>query len=302
MSNSNLYTQTSGSTEVVKTMLPTPHPAQLAVTPVIGAGKLFNNDLDTVFVAASEVGDAKTSLTSSPSAVSKTLTFDAPHDTCSEAWLHNMRVGISHSEMVAECLPLFSDIQSSITLSHRETLVNWMVLVSADSKQLSCKRETLALAVHLVDRMLGVKPFALSKLQLLGAASYFIAAKWHEEAYVEASELSVLACGGVYSVEEILTMEQVVLRSLHYKLQTVTAPEVGYLLLYLTEWWPTSQKDVERRKAKRVLEYLLDATLYDATFVGVRPTLIAAAALYLTRRVIGVPPHKAWVSFIGKRC
>lgn len=62
--------------------------------------------------------------------------------------------------------------QSDITASMRSILVDWLVEVSEEYK---LHRETLFLAVNYIDRFLSYMSVQRGKLQLVGAASMFLA-------------------------------------------------------------------------------------------------------------------------------
>ena len=63
--------------------------------------------------------------------------------------------------------------QPDITTSMRNILVDWLVEVAEEYK---LHRETLCLAVNYIDRFLSHMSVLRGKLQLVGAASMFLAA------------------------------------------------------------------------------------------------------------------------------
>lgn len=68
--------------------------------------------------------------------------------------------------------PSYMKKQQDITNSMRSILVDWLVEVSEEYK---LHRETLFLAVNYIDRFLSQMSVQRSKLQLVGAASMFLA-------------------------------------------------------------------------------------------------------------------------------
>lgn len=68
--------------------------------------------------------------------------------------------------------PGYMKKQQDITSSMRSILVDWLVEVSEEYK---LHRETLFLAVNYIDRFLSQMSVQRSKLQLVGAASMFLA-------------------------------------------------------------------------------------------------------------------------------
>lgn len=69
--------------------------------------------------------------------------------------------------------PGYMKRQQDITSSMRSILVDWLVEVSEEYK---LHRETLFLAVNYIDRFLSKISVLRGKLQLVGAASMFLAA------------------------------------------------------------------------------------------------------------------------------
>lgn len=73
--------------------------------------------------------------------------------------------------------PGYMSKQPDITNGMRSILVDWLVEVSDEFK---LEAQTLHLAVTITDRFLSVMSVMRSKLQLVGTASMFIAAKFEE--------------------------------------------------------------------------------------------------------------------------
>ena len=69
--------------------------------------------------------------------------------------------------------PQYMKKQPDITASMRSILVDWLVEVAEEYK---LHRETLCLAVNYIDRFLSHMSVLRGKLQLVGAASMFLAA------------------------------------------------------------------------------------------------------------------------------
>ena len=64
------------------------------------------------------------------------------------------------------------DKQADITFPMRSILVDWLVEVG---EEFECRTETIYLACNYVDRFLSFMSVQRAKLQLVGAASLFIA-------------------------------------------------------------------------------------------------------------------------------
>ncbi|KAL5011884.1 hypothetical protein ScPMuIL_010435 [Solemya velum] len=113
--------------------------------------------------------------------------------------------------------------QPDITISMRSILVDWLVEVSEEYK---LHRETLFLAVNYIDRFLSQMSVLRGKLQLVGAASMFLAAKYEEIYPPDANEFAYIT-DDTYSKKQVLRMEHLVLKvcllMLLYQQQTGSA-------------------------------------------------------------------------------
>ena len=72
-------------------------------------------------------------------------------------------------------VPMYMDNQPSLTLNMRSILVDWLVEVQ---ENFELNHETLYLAVKLVDTYLSKQIVTKEVLQLVGAASLFLACKF----------------------------------------------------------------------------------------------------------------------------
>ena len=106
----------------------------------------------------------------------------APYEGALDAWPRQVwqsLLRLEALELAGRDGPL-AEIQTEVDASHRRVLVDWLLGLSCSDEMLSVERVTLALAVAWIDRMLRIKVIPLEKLQLLGAACYFISAKLEE--------------------------------------------------------------------------------------------------------------------------
>uniref|UniRef100_A0A182U0S9 Uncharacterized protein n=1 Tax=Anopheles melas TaxID=34690 RepID=A0A182U0S9_9DIPT len=146
--------------------------------------------------------------------------------------------------------------QTDITHSMRTILVDWLVEVSEEYK---LQGETLALAVSYIDRFLSFMSVVRAKLQLVGTAAMFIAAKYEEIYPPDVSEF-VYITDDTYTKTQVLRMEQLILKVLSFDLTV-----------------PTSL-------------YLCELSLLEADpFLTYMPSKIAAGALALARRTLDLP-------------
>lgn len=163
--------------------------------------------------------------------------------------------------------------QPELSWDMRGTLVNWMVQVHLRFKLLP---ETLYLSVNMLDRFLSCRPVVLSKFQLVGISALFIACKF-EEIYFPSLNDFVYACDNIYTVDEIRRAERYLLNGLKW--------EMGFPgpLNFLRR---LSRADNFDTRIKVLSKYLIETTLVDSRFVGVRISGLVAAAVWLARKMI----------------
>ena len=112
--------------------------------------------------------------------------------------------------------------QPDISHSMRSILVDWLVEVAEEYK---LQTETLYLAVAYIDRFLSYMSVQRSKLQLVGTACMFIAAKYEEIYPPDVSEF-VYITDDAYSKAELRSMELNILKVKH----SSNAPGNVYIL------------------------------------------------------------------------
>lgn len=169
--------------------------------------------------------------------------------------------------------PGYMDSQTEIHWAMRSILVDWLVQVQ---HRFSLLPETLFLTINYIDRFLSIKTVSLSKLQLVGAVALFVAAKYEEINCPSVQEIAYMVDNG-YHVDEILKAERYMIDLLDFNLG-----------------WPgpmsflrrTSKADDYDLETRTLAKYLLEVTIMEKTFVGAPPSWLAAAAHFLSRRML----------------
>ncbi|KDR72556.1 hypothetical protein GALMADRAFT_252687 [Galerina marginata CBS 339.88] len=170
--------------------------------------------------------------------------------------------------------PDYMKDQVEINWEHRDLLVDWLLQVHAKFGLLA---ESLFLCINLLDRFLGSRPISIAKLQLVGLACFFIATKFEETYAPSVREMAGLA-DDQFSVEEILKAERYILRTLEWDLR---APgPMGWLRR-------GSKADDCETNARTIAKYLIEIGIVERRLIGVVPSLMAAAALWLARLTLG---------------
>ena len=117
----------------------------------------------------------------------------------------------------------------------RSILVDWLVEVAEEYK---LHTETLYLAVSYIDRFLSYMSVQRSKLQLVGTACMFIAAKYEEIYPPDVGEF-VYITDDTYNKRQVLRMEHLVLKVLGFDL---SLPTVNVFLSQMCERSKTEDK------------------------------------------------------------
>ncbi|GLB39126.1 putative cyclin family protein [Lyophyllum shimeji] len=169
---------------------------------------------------------------------------------------------------------------SELDWEKRGILVDWILQVHA---RFNLLQETLFLFTNILDRFLSARPISLSKLQLVGITAFFVAAKYEETYAPSVAEIAYLA-DGQYTVEEILKAERYILKTLAWDLR-YPGP-MGWLRR-------GSKADDCDTKARTVGKYLMEIGCLEWRLVSTPPSLLAAAAMWLGRLVLG---REIWTS------
>ncbi|XP_047083815.1 cyclin-A3-2-like [Lolium rigidum] len=174
--------------------------------------------------------------------------------------------------------------QGAITPTKRAKVVDWLVEVAADFKLLA---DTLHLAVSYFDRFLSVGVIIPSELQLLGVTALLVAAKFENDMH-KVGEYSDIT-DNTYTKQQVVKMEADILKLLKFEMGSPTART--FLRRYITMC-----RRGDRAKA-RTLEfmcsYLAELSLLDYDCTMFKPSVVAAACLFLARFTIS-PKNRPW--------
>jgi len=175
--------------------------------------------------------------------------------------------------------PKYMTKQPDINMNMRAILVDWLVEVSEEYK---LHDETLYLAVNYIDRFLSQMSVLRGKLQLVGTAAMFIAAKFEEIYPPELGEF-VYITDDTYSKKQVLRMEHLILKVLNFEMAT---PTPGVYLRRFNKW--VSSDD----STESLSRYLAELSLVDGEpFLQYSPSTVAGASVCLARHTLG---HDAW--------
>ncbi|KAK6465140.1 G2/mitotic-specific cyclin [Scheffersomyces coipomensis] len=159
----------------------------------------------------------------------------------------------------------------------RSILVDWLVEMHLKFRLLP---ESLFLAINIMDRFMSLEVVQIDKLQLLATGSLFIAAKY-EEVFSPSVKNYAYFTDGSYTEEEILQAEKYILTILSFDLNYPNP------MNFLRRISKADEYDVQSRTLGK---YLLEVTAIDHKFIGFRPSLCCASAMYLSRLILGKTP------------
>ncbi|KAH8406648.1 hypothetical protein KR222_001553 [Zaprionus bogoriensis] len=164
--------------------------------------------------------------------------------------------------------------QIHLTTWMRTLLVDWMVEVQ---ETFELNHETLYLAVKIVDLYLCRSVINKERLQLLGAAAFFIACKY-DERQPPLIEDFLYICDGAYNNDELVRMEMETLRTINY--------DLGIPLSYrfLRRYARCAKVQMPTLTLAR---YILELSLMDYATIGFSDSQMASAALFMALRMHG---------------
>jgi len=191
-------------------------------------------------------------------------------------------------ELVNRAKPNYMKKQQDITSSMRSILVDWLVEVSEEYK---LNVETLYLAVNYTDRFLSQMSVLRGKLQLVGTAGMYIAAKYEEISPPDVTEF-VYITDDTYTKKQVLRMEHLLLKVLDFRMNT---PTINCFLTHFLRFLKMTQLNTSE-KVESLARYLAELTLIESeTYLSFLPSQIAASAIYLSMYTLG----KKWTKEIA---
>lgn len=197
-----------------------------------------------------------------------------------EEYAKEIIVHLKQLEQVNRAKHSYLKQQQDITSTMRSILVDWLVEVSEEYK---LHTETLYLAVNYTDRFLSKMSVLRGKLQLLGTAAMYIAAKYEEIFPPDVAEF-VYITDDTYTKQQVLRMEHLILKVLNFHMN---APTANCFLLHFLRYCKSDSK------TEHLARYLAELTLVEAEpFLEYVPSEIASSALYLSMYILG----KKWTS------
>ncbi|KAF8311987.1 hypothetical protein DL93DRAFT_2060475 [Clavulina sp. PMI_390] len=181
--------------------------------------------------------------------------------------------------------PTYMDQQSEIHWHQRTTLVDWLVQIHA---RYHLTPETLWIAINIIDRFLSKRVVSLIKLQLVGVTAMFVAAKY-EEIMAPSVDEFVFMTENTFTREEILKGEKIILQTLGFHISAYCSP-----YSWVRKISKADDYDIQTRTLSK---FLMEVCLLDHRFLCAKPSMIAAIAMYTSRRMLEGDWNEAFIFY-----
>ncbi|CAG5116431.1 unnamed protein product [Candidula unifasciata] len=162
---------------------------------------------------------------------------------------------------------------SDITGKMRAILIDWLCQVH---NRFHLLQETMYLTVSIIDRYLQAKPCSRTKLQLVGVTAMLLASKYEEMYAPEVADF-VYITDNAYTKKDVRDMEQDILRTLDFSFGRPLC------LNFLRRNSKAGQVDATKHT---LAKYMMELAMVEYDMAHLRPSYIAAAALYLAMLVL----------------
>ncbi|KAJ6507464.1 hypothetical protein DFH09DRAFT_1101271 [Mycena vulgaris] len=182
--------------------------------------------------------------------------FDDP--CMASEYVREIQLYLKEAEWATMPNPTYMDSQPKLTWEMRGMLNEWLVQVHTRFRLIP---ETFFLCANLIDRFLSSRVISPSKLQLVGMACLFIAAKY-EETVAPAVANFIHICEGTYTTADMLQAEQHILRAVEWNLSYPTP------INYLRRISKVDNYDVQTRT---VAKYLAEIACMDHRLIDSPP-------------------------------
>lgn len=165
--------------------------------------------------------------------------------------------------------------QKELSWKHRGILMDYLIGIHYRFK---LAPETLYLMTNIIDRFLSIRVVSLSKLHLVGMASLFIASKFEDIMSPSVSNLAHISNEEIQE-EDLLKAERYILKALEYKISNFPQP-----MNWLRR---VSKADGYNHDVRAVAKFFLEIHVVEKKLVGIKPSLLAAASIWLGRLTLG---------------
>ena len=165
--------------------------------------------------------------------------------------------------------------QKEINDRMRAILVDWLIQIN-----FSCrfKEDTLYTTIWIIDTYLSTNNISVSKFQLLGLASFLISCKFNEIDYPSLKKFIEMT-DNAYKIEELINMEQIILKSLKFNIIFPSANDFYNLISNL----------FNLNKEQYFLgKYFLDSCLINYELIKYSNSHIAISVVYIVLKYFNI--------------
>jgi len=169
----------------------------------------------------------------------------------------------------------YMNMQNEINEQMRAILIDWIIEVHF---QFNLRQETLYMTIWIIDTYLSFNLVSRKKLQLLGITCLLISCK-SQEIYFPHQNKFIEVTDGAYNREEMLKMENEILKKLNFKIVFPTSNDFYNILSKLYNF---------EKKQYFLGKYFIESVLIDYKMIKYSGSIISAASTYLVMKYFGI--------------
>ena len=173
----------------------------------------------------------------------------------------------------------YMNMQKEINEQMRAILIDWIIEVHF---QFNLRQKTLYMTIWILDTYLSFHIISRKKLQLLGISCLLISCK-SEEIYFPQQNKFIEVTDGAYTREEMLFMENEILKQLNFNIVFPTSNDFYDILSKLYNF---------NKKQYFLGKYLIESTLIDYQMIKYSASIVSAACVYLVMKYFGMKGYQ----------
>jgi len=209
--------------------------------------------------------------------------IDEPDICTSTQYGNDIIYHMLEQEKSYQASPKYMSKQEDLTDNMRVILVDWLAEVSGEY---NITEQTHHLAVNYTDRFLSKIRVKRAKLQLVGVTALYIAAKLEEIYPPELNEF-VYVTDDTYTKSQMLKMEQLMMKTLEFRLQPPTSIE----FLHIFNFEMYKNEKLKNQKLFNMSLFLCDLMTTSSKMIGELNSRKACAAMLYSLNSLSEEMH-----------
>lgn len=185
-----------------------------------------------------------------------------------------------HTDNISKHL---SKQEEQITAEMRRTLVNWLIEVHFKFR---FREPCLHLTIQLLDRYLAGNVVTRRKYQTVGVTAFMLGCKYEERHNPNLGDLSYITDYSS-SRQDIIDMEKEILLKLNFDMKHPKPTDFLERFSKAAKLESTKRTNQQYTKSYSITLYFIDIAFIDENLCHTRPSLVAAAGVMCTLRVLG---------------